>query len=205
MKAGISDSHRVLCQSLAASRNHDRFLVEVEIGVGFGFADVLAVARSYANKEIIIFEVKASTSDLLADLRAEKWRKYLPCANRVVFAVGPEVDWKPHLPQVEEVGIVRYHKESWTTVRRGPTREATDEMGTMIALSMRLASHERLRENHLKRHVQNMEMAAKGYAHGRLAKSFLHREIERYERGKQEYYEAMRKAYDVKHYAGDES
>lgn len=60
------------------------------------------------------FEVKASRSDFLGDLRREKWRKYLAYTQRLYFATPAGMVSKDEVP--EECGLMVRSKKGWSGV-----------------------------------------------------------------------------------------
>lgn len=63
-----------------------------------GIADLVAVELTWSHWECRVFEVKASRADLLRDLRAGKWEKYLEHCTRLYFAFPEHVGQKSDLP-----------------------------------------------------------------------------------------------------------
>jgi hypothetical protein len=57
------------------------------MGGDYGSPDLLEIPKSYSRFVRKVFEVKATQSDLLSDLRADKWLRYLPLCDRMTFAV----------------------------------------------------------------------------------------------------------------------
>lgn len=97
----------------------DRWIAVAEVVVqenGNQRADVLAMVCSSSRPRHAIFEIKTARSDLLRDLKAEKWRGYLE-AGPVVFAF-PE-----HLARVDEIpkdaGVIVRIAQGWSW-RRSP-------------------------------------------------------------------------------------
>ena len=76
--------------------------------------DVFALDRSY-RIDAMAYEVKVSRADLLADLRAGKWRAYLDYACGVYFAMPPGVATKADLPPT--VGLLVRGEAGWTALR----------------------------------------------------------------------------------------
>jgi hypothetical protein len=83
--------------------------------------DVLLIKKAYARPDFRIYEVKVKNSDFKSDLQKLKFEKYYSYADRVFFAVGPEVtvDVKKEL-EGHPVGIIKYGKSGWRTVKNAP-------------------------------------------------------------------------------------
>lgn len=114
--------HRDLQHDLAAHLQATGWLTFTEIEVGgwgseaFGRVDVAAVKpRTYARKDIRAYEVKATRSDLLRDLAADKFRKYLEMFHRVYFAVPTGIVKLEELPK--DVGLIVRGTNGWSHVR----------------------------------------------------------------------------------------
>jgi len=85
---------------------------------GLGSPDLLAVKKSYSRPDWHVYEVKATQSDLLSDLRKNKFERYYPLCERLTFAVHHSVDWRKHLTPVPGVGIMVFtEKGRWHTKR----------------------------------------------------------------------------------------
>lgn len=85
---------------------------------GLGSPDILTVRKSYTNPNWHVYEVKASQSDLLSDLRVNKFERYYPLCERLTFAVHHSIDWKKHLQPIPGVGIMVFQKNGrWHTKR----------------------------------------------------------------------------------------
>lgn len=88
--------------------------------------DMLAIKKAYARPEFRIYEVKVQNSDLQGDVRNSKFEKYYSYADRVYFALGPDItcDWKELLKH-HPVGVVTCDKDgNWRTRRAAPKIEA---------------------------------------------------------------------------------
>lgn len=92
------------------------------MGGTYGSPDLLEIPKSYSRFVRRVFEVKATQSDLLADLREGKWNRYLPLCDRMIFAVQDGVDYEKHLRPLS-VGIMVYKNERWRTVRAAPQNQ----------------------------------------------------------------------------------
>lgn len=82
---------------------------------GGGQADVLAVRPSWTKPAPTVYEVKATRSDLLSDLRKEKWKRYLPWCNRLYFAAPSTVAEKADAPK--GVGLFLRNENGWYSVK----------------------------------------------------------------------------------------
>lgn len=88
--------------------------------------DMLAIKKAYARPEFRIYEVKVQNSDLQGDVRNAKFEKYYSYADRVYFALGPDItcDWKELLKH-HPVGVVTCDKDgNWRTRRAAPKIDA---------------------------------------------------------------------------------
>lgn len=109
-------------------------LTEVAVSGSYGDEGRLDVAavwstNQYRTHRLFGYEVKANRADLLADLRAEKWRRYLPQVDRLFFALGPGVGTPEEIPA--EAGVlVRTEGGAWPQWRQvrsaRPQTRATD-------------------------------------------------------------------------------
>jgi hypothetical protein len=85
-----------------------------------GRADVWALRVSWSSPCARIYEVKATRGDLLADLRSEKWRAYLPYCNQLIWAMPEGIARTSELPA--DTGVVVYTPTGWRAHRYGPDR-----------------------------------------------------------------------------------
>ncbi len=100
-------------------------------------ADVLAMLRSGQNTRLMVFELKISRSDLLADLRAEKWRAYLPAAP-VTFALPAGLADPREIPA--DAGLLIRSDAGWRWKRQAATwKTAGPPLETMRRLVMAVA------------------------------------------------------------------
>lgn len=90
------------------------------MGGDYGSPDLLVFNKSYSRFIRHIYEVKASTADLLSDLKKEKWTRYIPICDRITFAIEEGIDFEKHLRHLP-VGIMVHRKnDTWRTVRAAP-------------------------------------------------------------------------------------
>ncbi len=94
-----------------------------------GRLDVLLFRALNGYRRIILegYEVKATRSDFLSDLRSGKWRRYLPRLTRFNFAAPIGVVKESELPP--EAGLVEMGRRKdgrfyWHRVRRAPSLAA---------------------------------------------------------------------------------
>lgn len=80
-----------------------------------GRADLLCMRRKLDEQPMLIIEVKVSNADLMADLRAEKWRTYLK-AGAVAFAM-PAVLAADPLRIPLEAGLIARIARGWRWIR----------------------------------------------------------------------------------------
>lgn len=96
-------------------------------------ADVLSVRGSHVNFELAIYEVKATRSDWDAEMRTQKWRKYLPFCNRLVFACPAGLIAKADVPAV--CGLITRNETGWHGVLAGERRPLEHwDVHTMIGI-----------------------------------------------------------------------
>lgn len=95
-------------------------------------ADVVTVKPSYTRFCVAIYEVKVSRADFLGDLRAEKWRGYLPHCHRIYFAVPAGMVKKDEVPP--EAGLIVRGPNGWQVQKGAPPREV--EIPDFTLLSM---------------------------------------------------------------------
>ncbi len=117
--------HAALADDLVEHYRLPGFHLYREVGLGSwsseGLADVLGVFTSWTRPLPTIYEVKVTRSDLMRDLRDEKWRKYLPWCERLYFAVPSGLITSVKLPR--EVGIIeRMPEGQWILSRRTQIR-----------------------------------------------------------------------------------
>ena len=90
----------------------DRWLAvrEVQLTPMGQRADVLAMRRKFNDSPFFIFEIKTQRSDLLADLRSQKWRGYLE-HGAVAFAFPLGLAEAKEIPA--EAGVYIRGRWSW--------------------------------------------------------------------------------------------
>lgn len=129
---------------------------KIQVGQHPGLADVITIKPSYTRFCLSIFEVKVSRSDFLGDIRAEKWKRYLPHCHRFYFATLPEVATKVDIPP--EAGWIVKGPNSWIYRKAAPARDITIPENTL--LSMLFVKERDPRGMHLKK-LHNAEWEAK--------------------------------------------
>lgn len=85
-----------------------------------GRLDVVTFTSAQSYRKIILpgYEVKASRPDLLSDLRAGKWRKYLPYVTEFYFAFPRGLARADEIPT--EAGVIVRGDSGWRKVRPSP-------------------------------------------------------------------------------------
>ena len=78
-------------------------------------ADIVDIRQTIQNIHIHIYEIKASRSDFLSDLKSLKHMKYLKHCNRLSFAVNEGVAEYHDIPNL--FGLVIRNKNGWKTVK----------------------------------------------------------------------------------------
>lgn len=101
-----------------------------------GRLDVVLFRALNGYRKIIIegYEVKATRSDFLSDVRSEKWRRYLPRLTRFNFAAPIGVIKEDELPPeagLVEQGTTRDGKVYWHRVRRAPDLVKLDSVDSI--------------------------------------------------------------------------
>lgn len=132
-------THRDACFDLAMAKGTQ--YIEVPLGSvwlnygSIGQADVITIKPSYNRFNLDIYEVKVQRSDFIQDVKKGKYKKYLPCCNRLYFAVLEGVAKKEEIP--ENIGLVIKGKNGWHTVKAAKKREIeyTKEMLMALAFS----------------------------------------------------------------------
>lgn len=145
-------THADLVLHLAQTRAEAGELVMYELSLAMfgsgGYVDVAAVKASWTRRaRPTFYEVKVSRSDLLADLRSEKWRRYLPFCERFYFAAPKGIATKADIPA--EVGLVLYGAKGWYTVKTPRIArmepEAELQFWRALAIALSPASFKRVR------------------------------------------------------------
>ncbi len=96
-----------------------------------GRLDVVAIwtYRGYSQQRTHGYEVKASRSDLLGDLRAGKWRRYLHDVDHMYFAMPDGLAKLDEIPK--ECGvIIQLAEGQWRIIRRAPRVERQQDLTT---------------------------------------------------------------------------
>lgn len=113
-------------------------VVEASIDGSWGSAgrlDVVAFRAFDGYKRVALtgYEVKVSRSDLLADLRAGKWRKYLARLDRFYFAFPDGLAQRDEIPEGPGV-IIRLKSGVWRVIRRSDIPTGKPDIGTLARL-----------------------------------------------------------------------
>ena len=102
-------NHRELCQDLAKAKN-----------------------TIYTKFNIDILECKVNRSDMLKELRTEKWKGYLNYCNRFYFAVLSGIVDKNEIPQ--EAGLIVRGEKGWKVVKTAQKRDVEIPAETFMAM-----------------------------------------------------------------------
>lgn len=126
-----ADNHWNLQESLAdlfrkraeAKPRYGMILTEIALAGKYsskGRLDVAVVTSSAGYRNIYLrgYEVKATRADLLQDLKADKWRKYLDVCTSFYFAFPKGMAEPDEIP--EECGIIEWNGNSWNVTRKPP-------------------------------------------------------------------------------------
>lgn len=121
----LSWTHDALAADLMDGRHAAGEIAIERLAVRGGQLDVAAMCLSYSNPLITGYEVKISRADFLSDIRAEKWRNYLDCVERLYFAVPNYMVEPSEVPA--ECGLVYRGSRSWRWHRKAQRRQITAE------------------------------------------------------------------------------
>lgn len=134
-------THKELCFDLAIAKGTK--YIEVPLGSVYlnninrgrnnlGQADVITIKPSYNNFNLDIYEVKVTRSDLMQDIKKEKYKKYLPHCNRLYFAVKSGICKKEEIP--DNIGLISRGENGWKTIKTAKKREI--EFSEQMLLSL---------------------------------------------------------------------
>lgn len=168
----VEAGRMVWCETALGSVQRDVHYVQ-GVGVGPPVPDVLSITRSYpaaGGYDVRIFEVKASRADFRADMRAEKWRRYLPASSRLYFAVPLGLVTPPDVPA--EAGLIGWDwlARVWRTMRAAPRRTIEAPLTTNQYCALLMAGDE-------SRGVRNLHartMAHDGRKHRHIRRTAWH-------------------------------
>ena len=96
-------------------------LASVFLNHNFMRADVVDIKPSYTRFCLSIYEVKENRSDFLSDIRAGKWKGYLPFCHRFYFATKKSVCKKDEIP--DGVGLIQIGDKGWYSVKSAKCRD----------------------------------------------------------------------------------
>lgn len=163
-------THTELVEDLRRTRELAGDISVSELGLGAwggtGRIDVLAMRPSWSNRRIQAYEVKATRSDLLSDLRSEKWKKYLPWCQGLIFAFPNELARPDEIPG--ECGVLTRSAKGWVT-RRTPPLHRCERMEAVlfgVLLRQREAPWSQSREARIRRASDWRSLQAKAWALG---------------------------------------
>lgn len=109
---------------------------EVPLGEsGYERADVIAVAKSFASKRFIIYEIKISRGDFLSDVNSAKYTKYKKHCNQLYFATPQGLIKKTEVPS--DCGLITRSDKGWRVVKAAPRIEFKPTTNLMIRLLLR--------------------------------------------------------------------
>jgi hypothetical protein len=128
-------THEALTTDLALAR--DTVLWNVPLGsVQLSFAqlvDVMEIKPSYTRFCLTVYEVKVSRADFLADVRAGKWRGYLPHCQRIYFACPAGMLDKREIPA--EAGLIVRGPSGWQFKKSAPVRDVEVPADTLLSVA----------------------------------------------------------------------
>jgi len=128
-------THRDFVIEFAEAKN--TFFTEVPLGSvwmnkGIPIADVINIRYSYTRFNIDIFECKISRSDLMKEIKSEKYKKYLPYCNRFYFVTPRGLTDKIEIP--EECGLILKSDKTFYTRKQAIVRSPELESEMLMAL-----------------------------------------------------------------------
>lgn len=109
---------------------------EVPLGEGGSDrADVIAVAKSFASKRFLIYEVKISRSDFLHDVNTNKYSKYKEHCHQLYFACPSGLIKKDEVPS--DCGLITQKGDNWRVIKSAPRNEFKPTTNLLIRLLLR--------------------------------------------------------------------
>lgn len=134
---------KTLAEDLAQTRDQQQWMTWVQVPLGsiwfndgrVPVADVLTVCKSFANPTFIIYEVKVSRSDFLADVNKGKYRKYFEDCHQLFFAVPAGLVSQKEIP--EGTGLITRGENGWHVIKAAPRRELKLSSELLLKLLMR--------------------------------------------------------------------
>ncbi|KKM99533.1 hypothetical protein LCGC14_1146970 [marine sediment metagenome] len=143
MSEKVNWTGKALAEDLAKSRNQADWLTWTELPLGsvqWGNghtprADVLCCRKSFSNPSFMIYEVKISRSDFLADVNRGKYQAYFEHCCQLYFAAPKGLIKKEEVP--EGTGLMVRGENGWRAVKAAPRREHTPSVELLLKLLMR--------------------------------------------------------------------
>ncbi len=143
MSEKVNWTGKTLAEDLANSRDQADWLTWVELPLGSVMwgnghtprADVLACRKSFAHPSFMIYEVKVSRSDFLADVNRGKYRAYFEHCCQLYFAAQKGLLTKDDIP--EGTGLMVRGENGWRVTKAAPRREHTPSVELLIKLLIR--------------------------------------------------------------------
>ncbi len=134
---------KALAEDLAKSRDQSQWLTWVQIPLGSVMwanghtprADVLSCRKSFSNPSFMIYEVKISRGDFLADVNKGKYRSYLEHCCQLYFAAPKGLIKKEEVP--EGTGLIVRGENGWRVTKAAPRREHTPSVELLLKLLMK--------------------------------------------------------------------
>lgn len=130
-------THRQLIEDLALFKSS----IYIEVPLGSVWlenpepprADLVTVKCSYERYVISVYEVKATRSDFMKEIRSGKWKKYLDRSHRLYFATAQGIAHKKEIP--DQVGWIERGPGGWATRKRASIRRDVEiPKYTLLAL-----------------------------------------------------------------------
>lgn len=113
-------AHDALAADLMDARHLCGEIAIERLGVRGGVLDVASVRLSWSHPDPTGYECKVSRGDFLADVRAGKYRHYLPDVERLFFCVPRGLVDLGEVPP--ECGVMLRGANGWHVARRAPRR-----------------------------------------------------------------------------------
>ncbi|HNB45599.1 MAG TPA: MmcB family DNA repair protein [Burkholderiaceae bacterium] len=136
--------------------------------------DIYTIDKTYTKVRATVYEIKASASDLRADITAGKWTDYLLYASSVTFAVPASMPQAAIDAVPRECGLIIFGPTGWRH-RRKPTVHKLTEIPWQAWLKLLIDGTEREGAAHKIKHFSAWDAQRKiARRHGSEAARLLH-------------------------------
>ncbi len=151
-----------LAKDLAENRDQSKWLTWTEIPLGSVMwangrtprADGLTCRKSFSSPSFMIYEVKISRSDFLADINIGKYQVYFDHCCQLYFAAPKGLIKKEEVP--EGTGLIVRGENGWSVTKAAPRREHTPSVELLLKLLMK-GYEDRLVQWKQHDRIQNLE------------------------------------------------